>query len=73
MENIIFCSIIYLAFIIFDLKPLAKNKEFKAFWFYTILLIVTYVVHILTAIGVDVPSPAEPIAKGIGALFNVRS
>lgn len=73
MENIIFCSIIYLLFIIFDLKPLAKNKDFKAFWFYTILLIATYVVHILTSMNVQVPSPAEPIAKGIGAIFNVRS
>lgn len=73
MENIIFCSIIYFFFVIFDLKPLAKNKDFKAFWFYTVLLILTYAVHILIGIGVDIPSPAEPIAKGIGALFNVRS
>jgi len=73
MVNIIFCGIIYFIFIIFDLMPLAKNKEYKAFWFYTVILILTYAVHILTAIGVQVPSPAEPIADGIGAIFNVRS
>jgi uncharacterized membrane protein len=73
MEQIIFCSIIYLLFILFDLKPIAKSKDFKAFWFYTILLVLTYAVHLLVNFGVQIPSPADPIAKGIEALFNVRS
>ncbi len=73
MERLIFCTIIFLLFIILDLMPIAKRKEHKVFWYYTILIALSYTVHVLFVLGIDVPSPAIPIADAIKALFNVRS
>lgn len=60
---LVFIMLATLLFIPIDMVPLAKGKQWKCFWVYTALLMVTWTVGILLAFKVRVPSPAVPLKK----------
>lgn len=66
------CSIIIVLFIIFDLIPIYRQKKWKVFWVYAILISFSYIIHILYAIGVKIPSPAVPIKKVVSFVFGLQ-
>lgn len=66
------CSTVFIFFIVFDLIPIYREKKWKVFWVYTILLAFSYVIHILFTIGVKIPSPAIPIKKLVSFVFGLQ-
>jgi hypothetical protein len=70
MARLIYCGIIFALFILFDLIPIAKKRDFKAFWFYLITVIICYTVHIFIVAGFDIPSPTQPIGSIVRAIFG---
>jgi len=66
-------TLFYTLILIFDLIPLAKKKKWKAYFLTLPIFILTYVVSILYALNVDIPSPATPIKDIITFIFKIKS
>lgn len=71
MTMIIICTAVYIFLIAFELIPIYRNKEWKIFWVYSIILLITYIVTIAYSLDVRVPSPADPIKKIVTTIFKV--
>ncbi len=70
--QIIVHSVIVTFFIIFDLLPIFHNKQWKAFWFYVILMSFSYIIHTLILLGIKIPSPAVPIKMLVSYIFRLQ-
>ena len=68
METLIIL-VLFAAVVIFDLLPF-KKREKKQNVVYCALLIVSFVVLFLYSIGVEIPSPSDPITQLIEPLIN---
>lgn len=68
METLIILVIFTLT-VVFDLLPL-KKREKKQNIAYCALLILSFTVLFLDSVGVEIPSPADPIKQLIGPLIN---
>mgnify|MGYP005836666087 CR=1 FL=1 len=73
MIPIIFCTLIYLFFIVNDLIPVYKEEKRNVFWLYISLFAFAYIMHLLILIDVKLPSPAEPIRKAVTSLFGLNT
>lgn len=75
MQMVIFLviSIISLAlYLIFDLLPIYRNKEWKVFWIYLTIIFTAFVFHVLTLFDVDIPSPTKPIKQLVYFIFGLQ-
>lgn len=72
MENIVICLIFFSIFIVIDLFPIYKKKRWNYFWFYTIILIISFSITVLDHLDIEVPSPAGPIEKIVRMVFNLK-
>lgn len=50
-------------FVIIDLIPLYRKKEWAGFFLFGIMLVFSIVLAVIMDLRVDVPSPAEPIKR----------
>lgn len=66
------CTLFYIILVVFELVPIYKDKDKKLFWVYSVILALTYTIHMLIIIGVQIPSPAAPIKKLIAAIFDLE-
>ncbi|ERJ13291.1 hypothetical protein HLPCO_000920 [Haloplasma contractile SSD-17B] len=73
MDMIILCFIIYTFLIIVDVIPIHKEKKVAEVWFYSFILLGTFIIHILYSLGVTIPSPAEPIKMMVESIMNIWS
>ena len=73
MLSIALFTLFYTVILIFDLVPLAKKKKWKAYFLSLPIFILTYVVSILYALNIDIPSPATPIKEIITFIFKIKS
>ncbi|QNU65973.1 hypothetical protein EHE19_013900 [Ruminiclostridium herbifermentans] len=69
---LIFCTITVALFIIFELLPLFREKKWKAFWTYLILISLAYINEVLINFGIKLPSPSTPIAKILTFIFRLE-
>ncbi len=66
------CTAIVSLFIIFDLVPIfEKRKDLKIFWLYLIMILTAYTVHVLSTLGVEIPSPAGPLKKIVSYIWGL--
>lgn len=68
METLIILVVFSLT-IIFDLLPF-KKREKKQNIVYCVMLIVSFTVLFLDSVGVEIPSPSDPIKQLLGPLIN---
>ena len=68
---ILFVLLLYAAVVAFDLLPL-KKREKKQNAVYIVLLAISFVTLMLFSLGVELPSPSEPIKALVQALFGVE-
>lgn len=66
------CTMVILSFIIFDLIPIFRQKKWKVFWVYTILISFSYIIHFLFTVGVKIPSPAVPLKRFVSYIFGLQ-
>jgi hypothetical protein len=64
MIFIIALTFIIVLFILIDLVPVFKQKQWLIFWVYTILTAIVYVSALLIVVDIKIPSPA-PLIKEI--------
>lgn len=55
--------IAYAAVGFYEIFPMAKNKQKKELILYCIIFSLAFILSILLVLGVEIPSPADPIEK----------
>ena len=63
---------LYLSVFIFDILPLVKAKRKKTLFVYLPVFLLTLTVNILYALGMKIPSPAEPVRDAVVRIFGVK-
>ena len=73
MIELVMCTFFYILLVVFELVGIFKSKDKKLIWIYSIILVITYAIHILFIIGIKIPSPAEPIKNIITSIFMLNT
>lgn len=58
-------------YILWDLVPIYKQKQWKVFWIYTIILFLDFILALLTALDIPIPSPSFPVKKMIYTILGL--
>lgn len=64
--------LITILFIVFDLLPIYEQKQQKVFWVYIIINASAFIIFILIALGIKLPSPAIPIKILVSSIFGLQ-
>ncbi len=67
---LIFSTLIYAFFILLDVIPMARNKQWKVLVIYIGLITTAFVLTMLMELGVKLPSPAKPIERIVTAIIG---
>ena len=70
--TIAICTTVFIIFLLFDLVPLIHQKKWKVIWLYCIMIATAYTIHLLYELGVDVPSPSEPIKNLVLFILGIK-
>lgn len=65
-------SLVLFLFIIFDLLPRLREKQWKVFWVYAFFICSSFILHILVSLGYKIPSPAIPIKSVVSKIFGLQ-
>jgi hypothetical protein len=70
---ILFLSItlICIFFIMVDLVPIYQKKQWWVFGVYSTMLVFIYILTILIALNVNIPSPANPLKKIVSVIWGL--
>lgn len=71
MIFILLITLIIILFILIDLVPVAKEKQWLIFWVYTSLIVLVYVSALLIELEIKIPSPAVPLKKIIETILGL--
>lgn len=58
-------------YILWELMPIYKQKQWKVFWIYTIILLLDFILVILTALDAPLPNPSFPVKKIVLSIFGL--
>ena len=61
----------YAFIVVIDTIPVYKDGTRREFWVSTSLLAVSLIVAVLFSLGVDLPSPAEPLRQLITKIYGL--
>lgn len=67
---LILCTAVYVLFILIDVIPIIKNKQWKVLIIYSALITTAYTFSVLTELGIKLPSPTYPIKHIITAILG---
>lgn len=67
---LIICTMVYIFFVVIDVIPMMKNKQWKVLAIYSIFIAAAYVLSVLTELGVKIPSPAGPLKQIIMSVIG---
>lgn len=70
MTILLLCTSVYVFFIILDIIPIIKSKQWKVFGIYAVLITTAYVLTVLNELGVKLPSPATPLKQIVTAVVG---
>lgn len=71
MIFIIVITFIIILFILIDLIPVYKEKQWLIFWAYTLLTLVVFISALLIELDVKMPTPAPLIKKVVTAIWGL--
>lgn len=71
MDLLVWYVIIYVFIITIDLIPIYKKENHRVIWFYSIVLLFTFIINSLNVSGYKIPSPAESIKNIVQLIFNI--
>ena len=69
---IILVILAYAVIVALELVPLIRKKKSKEAILYSAILLPAFVVSILLSLGVEIPSVALPIEKGVKSLLGLE-
>lgn len=71
MALITIVTIFYSILILFDLTPIYLKKQWKLFWIYSIMVVVSYMIQVLLILDVKLPTPADPLERMVVFVFRL--
>ncbi len=63
--------ILVFVFVIIDVVPKYKKKEWVSFFLCVSLLVISITIAVLMDLNVEIPSPSEPIKKVVKLIFGL--
>ena len=66
------CTVTPSLFIIIELIPIFREKKWKVFWTYLVLITFSFIIDICNILGINVPSPHLLINKLIVLIFRLK-
>lgn len=70
MVLVVIITILCIYYVMVDLIPVYQGKQWLLFWTYSALMALVYVVSLLVALDVKVPSPAIPLKKMVFSIWG---
>lgn len=70
MVLVVAITILCIYYVVVDLVPVYQGKQWLLFWTYSTLMALVYVVSLLVAFDVKVPSPAVPLKKMVFSIWG---
>lgn len=67
---LLFCTMVYVFFVLMDVIPIIRNKNWKVLVIYAVLMMTAYTFTVLTEFGVKIPSPSNPIKQVVISVFG---
>lgn len=69
---VLFITITFICifFILIDLVPIYQKKQWLLLWVYSAMILFVYLINILIAAGIRIPSPAAPLKKIVTAIWG---
>lgn len=67
---LILCTAVYVSFVLIDVIPIVKNKQWKIFVIYSTLTVTAYILTVLTELGIKLPSPSNPIKEIVTTIIG---
>ncbi len=67
---LILCTAVYILFVLIDVIPIIRSKQWKVLTIYSILIITSFTLSVLFELGVKLPSPSYPIKNIVTAIFG---
>ena len=65
-------TFVFIMYFITDIVPVYKNKQWKLFWAYSVMMAFAYVLLFLISIGIDIDSPLKPVKRLIIAIWGLK-
>ena len=72
MVTVVVILLLSVIFVFIDLVPLYRERQWKAFWIYTVLLLLSCLLTVLIDLNIEMPSPAKPLKKLISAIWGLK-
>ena len=69
---IVMVSIALVYFVFADFVPACKSRSWKLVWVYAVMMVFMYVLVVLTAMDIKLPSPTVPLKKIVEAILGYR-
>lgn len=63
--------LVLIIFIVIDLVPLYREKQWMSFWLYTVMTIIILILSTMMAFNIKIPSPSGPLKKIITAIWRL--
>lgn len=58
--------------IIIDLIPIFRNRQWKVFWAYSVMMSFAVLLAILISLDIKLPSPAIPLKNAVTSIFGTQ-
>jgi len=71
MLFVVIFTIACIIYIINDIVPIFQKKEWKLFWTYIVVMGFAYVLAVMIAFGIKIPSPAGPLKMIVTMIFRI--
>ncbi len=71
MIFILSVTIVCTIFILLDLVPIFREKKWRECWLYISVIAFVYMLTLLIALGIKIPSPVIPIKKAVSAIWGI--
>ena len=68
---IIIWTVLFLVFVLVDLVPIIKKKDWKLLSIYAVLFVFSYVVGIAYLLNTNIPSPSKPIENLVRYVIGI--
>lgn len=72
MAYLIISLFLYTGVLIFDIMPLIKKNSGRFMLIYLPVFLLTLTINVLYGLGVNIPSPADPIKDIVSSIFGLK-
>jgi type III secretory pathway component EscR len=72
MTEAVMYIFLYIAIIVFEIRPMIKKKNKKALYIYLPVVVLTLTINILYGLGIYIPSPVKPVKDLVTQVLRLK-